>query len=294
MITEYKNSLENSLHTNPKVFQDTISQLSSNYNKRVPLFNQEFIDQLNFEKAQVIYKERFQNAADFTFFFVGNLPENALSLIEKYIGSISSNSEKTENFKDNHIEAANGVKKQVLVRDMDVPKASVYVKFIKESPYNYKNGFTFYILSELLSKKYRDLIREEEGGSYGVNVSTGMSRLPQSDYTMVINFDSDPQKEAKLTQIVYEQIDVIQKQLANADEIESIKKTILKSRAEKVVTNGFWLTNLNNMVLYNEGFKDDVLYEKTVKEITPEDIRTFAKQFFAQPKTVEVIMKSKI
>ncbi|KUJ63452.1 hypothetical protein AR687_01825 [Flavobacteriaceae bacterium CRH] len=293
MLTGFNNSLENALNTNPKVFQDTISQLSSNHNKRIPLFNAEFIKQLSFEKASEIYKERIQNASDFTFVFTGNLPENTLSLIEKYIGSIASDINKKENFTDNHIEPADGISKQLLVREMNVPKASVYIKFVNQFPYTYKNGFCLYILSELLSKKYMDLIREEEGGSYGVNVGSSTSKLPKDEYSMTINFDSDPEKEEKLTKIVYEQIDLIQKKEPKEEDIQSIKNTILKSRAEKVLSNGFWLSNLNSMMLNNEAFKDDVIYKKTLNEINAEDLKVFAKQFFAAPKTVEVIMKSK-
>lgn len=293
MMGEYKNALDNSLNNNPKVFQDTISLLNNNHNKRVPLFNQEFLNQIKFEKAVGIYKDRFQNAADFTFFFVGNLPENALSLIEKYIGSISSNQKKEENYIDNHIEPSHGVKKQLLLRDMDVPKASVYAKFIEKSPYTFKNGLTIYILSELLSKKYMDLIREEEGGSYGVDVYSSVNRLPENTYSMTVSFESAPEKQEKLTRIVYKQIELIQQELADPLIIQSIKSNLLKSRAEKVLSNNFWINSLSNMKLFNENFKDDVLYKATLEGITAEDIKSFAKQFFAQPKTIEVIMKSK-
>lgn len=293
MVTGFSNSLENSANTNPKVFQDTISQLNYNRNKRVPLINEEFLKRLSFEKASEIYKQRIQNAADFTFVFTGNLPDNVLSLIEKYIGSIASDVNKKENFVDNHLDPAPGIAKQLLVREMNVPKASVYIRFVKQFPYNYKNVFISHILAELLSKKYLDLIREEEGGSYGVHVSSGLSRLPSDEYSMTINFDSDPEKVEKLTKIVYEQINVTQKDVTKQDEIESIKSTVLKARAEKVMTNSFWLNSLNNMILNNDTFKDDVIYKKTLKEITAEDIKAFAKEFFANPKTVEVIMKSK-
>jgi zinc protease len=293
MVTGFSNSLENSANTNPKVFQDTISQLNYNRNKRVPLVNQEFLKRLSFEKASGIYKERIQNAADFTFVFTGNLPENVLSLIEKYVGSISSDISKKENFVDNHLDPAPGIAKQLLVREMNVPKASVYIRFVKQFPYNYKNVFISRILAELLSKKYLDLIREEEGGSYGVHVNSGLSRLPSDEYSMTINFDSDPEKVEKLTKIVYEQINLTQKDVTKQEEIESIKSTVLKARAEKVMTNGFWLNSLNNMILNNDTFKEDVIYKKTLKEITAEDVRAFAKEFFENPKTVEVIMKSK-
>lgn len=293
MVTGFSNSLENTLNTNPKVFQDTISQLNYNHSKRVPLLNEEFLKRLSFEKASELYKQRIQNAADFTFVFTGNLPENTLALIEKYIGSISSDANKKENFVDNKLDPASGIAKQLLVREMNVPKASVYIRFVKQFPYNYKNVFVSHILSELLSKKYLDLIREEEGGSYGVHVSAGVSRLPSDEYSMTISFDSDPEKEEKLTKIVYEQIDLIQKKAPKEEDIQSIKNTLLKSRAEKVLANGFWLGNLNNMMLNNESFKDDVIYKKTLNEVTPEDVRAFAKEFFAKPSTVEVIMKSK-
>ena len=294
MLAGFNNSLENAQGTSPKVFQDTISALNSNHSKRVPLFNAALVKELRFEKAAAIYRDRIRNAADFTFVFTGNLPENAAGLIEKYIGSIAGDSSKTENFADHHTGPAQGTSSQVLIREMKVPKASVYIHYVKPLPYTYKNVFTLHILTELLSKKYLDLIREEEGGSYGVNVSSGAGRLPSDEYSMAVTFDSDPQKADKLIQIVYEQIALMQQQQALNEDIESIKKTVLKARAEKVQTNAFWLSNINNMFLNNEDFKDDAVYKKTLDEITAEDIQVFARQFFDKPKKVEVIMMSKV
>jgi len=294
MLTSFSNSIENAANTNPKVFQDTISQLNYNHNRRVPLFDAVFLKRLSFEKASELYKERIQNAADFTFVFTGNLPENAIALLEKYIGSITSDAEKKENFVDNHLDPAPGIAKQLLVRDMNVPKASVYIRFVKQFPYNYKNVFTMHILSELLSKKYLDLIREEEGGSYGVHVSNSVSRLPSDEYSMTINFDSDPVKEEKLTKIVYQQIALMQQNEVKEEDIQSVKNTVLKARAEKVLTNSFWLGTLNSMLMNNDDFKDDIICKKILNEITATDIKAFAKQFFTQPKTVEVVMKSEI
>lgn len=294
MLTSFSNSIENAANTNPKVFQDTISQLNYNHNRRVPLCDAEFLKRLSFEKASELYKERIQNAADFTFVFTGNLPENAIALLEKYIGSITSDAEKKENFVDNHLDPASGIAKQLLVRDMNVPKASVYIRFVKQFPYNYKNVFTMHILSELLSKKYLDLIREEEGGSYGVHVSNSVSRLPSDEYSMTINFDSDPVKEEKLTKIVYQQIALMQQNEVKEEDIQSVKNTVLKARAEKVLTNSFWLGTLNIMLMNNDDFKDDIICKKILNEITATDIKAFAEQFFTQPKTVEVVMKSEI
>ncbi len=293
LVASYRNSLENTQHTNLKVFHDTITMLNANHNKRVQLFNEDFINNLSFEKAAAVFKERISNAADFTFIFTGNLPENTIALIERYIGSINADSNKTENFVDHHFEPANGKSKQLLLREMDVPKASVYIRFVKQFPYSYKNGFVIHILTELLSKKYLDLIREEEGGSYGVHVNSALNRLPSDEYAITINFDSDPEKVDKLMKIVYDQIDLMQSKLVSEEDIQAIKNSLLKGRAEKVLSNAFWMGNLDNMYLNNEAFNDDEKYKSTLNAITPADVNAFAKQFFEKAKSVEVIMKSK-
>ncbi|MFB9076129.1 M16 family metallopeptidase [Flavobacterium procerum] len=293
IISQYKNTVDNSINNNIKVFQDTVSQLNSNRNKRVPLFNQDFINRIEFEKAAICYKERFQNAADFTFIFVGNLPQDALELIKKYIGSISSVPNKEENYIDHHIEPAAGISKQFLIRDMDVPKATVYLRYSYKSSYTLKDGLSAYILSELLSKKYLELIREEQGGSYGVDVFSSVNRLPENNYIMTVSFECDPEKEEKLTPVIYKQIELIQKELADPPTIQSIKSSLLKTRSEKVLSNNFWISSLQNMKLFNENFKDDNAYKTTLEEITTQDIRSFAEKFFNHTKSVQVIMKSK-
>lgn len=293
ILNDLNNSFENTKNTNSKVFQDTISALSTNYSKRVPLLDQKFINELSFEKAKSIYKERFQNAAEFTFVFTGNLPDNMVLLIEKYIGSISGNANKLENFADNNIEPAPGVSKQLLVREMDVPMASVYVSYMNKFPYTYKNEFCMYILSELLSKRYQNLIREGEGGSYGVAVASETTKFPVDSYSLVINFDTDPIKEEKLMKIVFEQIDLVQKKAITKEDLQSIKNALLKSRAESVLTNDFWLSKLSEVIVHKQDFKNDAIFSKTLNEITTEDIKKFAAEFFKDSKSVQVIMTSK-
>lgn len=292
LIGQYKNNLANAQHNSEKIFQDTISQLNSNHSQRTPLFNEALLERLDFDKAERIYKDRFHNAADFTFFFAGNLPDNTLEVVQQYIGSISGNG-KAENFSNEKILPAEGFHKRLLLRELEVPKASVYVKYIKEAPYSYKNELVLHIISQLLSKKYREIIREGEGGSYGVLVKPNTERLPENSYSLIINFDGNPDKEQKLTSVVYEQIDLIAKETPNTADIESIKSNMIKSRAEQVLSNNYWIGKLNSMVLMGEGYKDDAVFKDTLEQITAADIKAFAKEFFSSPRGFEVLMKPK-
>jgi zinc protease len=293
IVTKLQNSLDNNLTNDHKVFTDTISLLNSNRSVRVPIFDQKFMSQLDFNKARQVYKERFQNAADFNFFFVGNFPDNMLELVQQYIGSISSDKNKLESYKTIPIAPKNGISKSTILRDMAVPKASIYLKMTKEIPYSLEDNLKLYFIKELLSKKYLEIIRESEGGSYGVNVSSSFKRLPTSNFSMEISFDSDPEKADKLLKIIYEQIALIQKNPSNSEDIKAIKNTILKLNKESINKNNFWLSALINKSFYNQKIMDEATYERVVNSISAEDIRNYAKNIFADPNVVEVVMRPK-
>jgi len=80
----------------------TVTLYGKNNPKR-RLFNETLVKDISFEKIKSIYLERFNNAADFEFFIVGDLKIDVLKpLLEKYIASIPTNNTKEE-WKDNSI-----------------------------------------------------------------------------------------------------------------------------------------------------------------------------------------------
>jgi len=91
MIERWKTSLPNMIADNDKAFGDTISYMTTNYHERTLVFDEQFLNEADFEKTVTVYKDRFANAADFNFVFVGNIDTTlALPLIQKYLGNLSS------------------------------------------------------------------------------------------------------------------------------------------------------------------------------------------------------------
>ncbi|WP_180904216.1 hypothetical protein, partial [Flavobacterium chungangense] len=76
----------------------SIDLANSNHNPRTFLFDDKFLETIDLKKAENIYRDRIKNAADFTFIFVGNIPESGLELIQKYVGNLKSNPVQKENF----------------------------------------------------------------------------------------------------------------------------------------------------------------------------------------------------
>ena len=45
---------------------DSLQMIMNNYNPRIVLYNQDFLDQVSLEKIERIYRDRIQDASDFT------------------------------------------------------------------------------------------------------------------------------------------------------------------------------------------------------------------------------------
>lgn len=278
---------------NKKALKDTISLAKSNYSSRTLLFGEEFINSINFNRASEIYKERFSNANDFTFIFVGNInKEKHLPMIQKYIGNIRS-SDVNEKFVDHKIGPAIGKTSKIFDRKMAVPKTTVTYSLQGDFEYTLKNRLTLNVVSQLLSKRYMTTIREEEGGSYGVGVSPSASKLPTAEFSLNINFDCDPAKRERLLSIVKEEIAKIKKENCDAIDLNEIKNNFVKSREEAELQNSFWMSSIRKNLMLGSKFTSMEEYKKLVESIDAKEIKDFTKRYFKDLNIVEVIMNPK-
>jgi len=290
MIERWKTSLPNMVADNDKAFGDTISYMTTNYHARTLVFDEQFLNEADFDKTVAVYKDRFANAADFKFVFVGNIDTTtALPLIQKYLGSLAGGNAE-EQFVNHEIKPAKGVSSRVFKRQMEIPKSTVYIGMFGELNYVLKNRIKIGVLAELLNKRYLESIREEEGGSYGVGVSPSISRIPEEEWGLSISFDCDPEKLDKLKAIVYDEIKQLVKKGPIASDLLKIKENLLKSRIESEENNYFWLSAVLNAMQTQVDFIDRTGYEAAVNSIDDKEMQAFARKIFGKKNVVEVIM----
>jgi len=292
-IGRWKNNLVNAKADNGKAFKDTIGQLNADHHERALMFNEDFLNNVSFEKAKRIYLERFQDASDFTFLFVGNIDEKKdLPLISKYLGNIAS-SKRKENWVNHNVRPAKGVSKRVFERNMEVPKTTVYLGVNSKVEYNLETRMYVRVIADLLSKRYMETIREEEGGSYGVSVRPSISKRPYEHARISISFDCNPDKQERLREIVFEEIEKLSNKPCKLDDLEEIKKNYIKNRAEAEKKNNFWLSVIKSSLMNKEAITSAEEYNTLVKEIDAKSIQKFAKKLFKSTDSVEVVMNPK-
>ncbi len=272
-----------------KAMSDSLEMILSNHSVRTKLLTPELFNEVSLEQMESVYRDRFCDAGDFTFFIVGNIDEATVKpLVEKYIGSLTD-LPRTEQWVDHKV----GLPKGETIREIPIPletkKATVIVTFNKPAKWNPETNMAMNVVRDVLRLRYTEEIREKEGGTYGVSISAQNMKEPVNEKTLQMSFDTDPDKAAHLKSIIYREARKLAKTGPTAEELDKVVKNILKEREQAKPNNSYWMSTLTGF--YQTGVNSDLEanYEKIIRDMTIKDVQKFAKKFFAQPKVADVV-----
>ncbi len=278
---------------NPKShFSDSIKMMANNYSPRTVLNNKETIEQITLDKVYEIYRSRFANAADFTFFFTGNInpdDEQTQKLICTWLGGLKTKKNNRENFIDRGVRAPEGVKKNYFDQEMTTKTASNRIQYTAPMEYTLANDLNMEMIGRILSTRYLESIREREGGSYGVGCVGYCQRNPVGEAILIMQFDTDPEKQEKLMGIIHEEVMTIVENGPLAEDLSKEKASMLKDYQENLEKNNYWdETLLTEYYLYNIDYLKD--YEAAVNAITAETVQATLKKLVDAGNMFEVVM----
>ena len=251
----------------------------------------DMIDQTDYNRIMEMYKDRFKEAGDFTFLFVGNINlEEAKPLIETYLGGLPTINRK-ENFKDIKLDIQKGAHKNLFEKQMETPKATVLNIISGNCPFNLKNSLLMTMLSQIMDMVYTETIREKEGASYGVGTAGQLNCYPKEEAIFQIVFDTDPTKREKMEQIVMSELQKVAQEGPRPEHLAKVKEFLLKKHLENMKENGYWVNQLLDYYFSNIDMNTN--YEKQVNEMTVEDVKNFTKALLDQGNIIEVTMTAK-
>ena len=271
-----KASLENQ-ELNPMItFSDSLIKVMYNNHPLSMRMKAEDVDKIDYAKAMELNKDRFKDPNNFTFYFVGNIDEETFKpLVEQYLASLKKNKRK-ESWKDINL----GIPENDYIckyeKDMQNPKATIYMIMNGTMDYTYRNQLYMKTLSDVMDIYYTRTIREEEGGTYGVGVMGQVSNKPKNAYVFLVAFDTNKEMYEKLMNKVYEGLNDVAQNGPAQEDLTKVVENLYKKRAEQLEENNFWLNAIDT-------FEDDNInivaeYDEIVKSITPQTIADFAKE----------------
>lgn len=238
------------------------------------------------------YKERFANAADFEFYFVGNIKDKIIEdYATKYLASLPA-SENREKALDLGYRMLAGDLKKVVNKGAD-PKSNVVIMFYGDAKYSDKNALTIQALGEVLTIKLIEQLRENESGVYGVSAIGSLNKVPNESYSFTIGFPCGPENVEKLTASALKELQNIIDKGPDEKDLAKFKEGELSDYKNSSKENSYWLSNFISS--YNNGSDpEEVLnYEKLVNGITAKDIQNIAKQYLSKDKVIGVLMPEK-
>lgn len=292
-ISMVETSLANA-DSNPRsAFSDTISLTVSNRHPRTILFKQNTLKSVSQEKALNVFKDRFANPADFTYMFVGNInpeDEKTKELITTYLGGLKTKKGR-ERFVDNQIRKPKGEVNNTFEREMETKTASNFILYSASMPYDVNTRTIMTAIGNILNMRYLESIREKEGGTYGVAVRGSINNLPIEEATLTMQFDTDPEKQARLMTIIYQEIKDIVEIGPRLDDLQKVKENLLKQYEENLEENSWWRSAIS--LYYEDGINLADDYKASVENLTPELIQQTLKDLVEQGNVIEVVMMPK-
>ena len=293
-FSSFKNRTKASLQNqelNPRVaLSDSIQVSLYNNHPRAIRMKSEMIDLIDYDKLMTMYVNRFEDASDFTFVFVGNIEmATDKELIAEYLGALPAINRK-ETFKDNKMDIRKGIYTNDFIRQQENPKTTNFVVYSGDCPYTEKNDMMMSMVKQILDLVYTEKVREDEGGTYGVGVYGSISRYPTPQFALQIMFDTAPSKSAKLMEIIYAEADALAQNGPSAENLNKVKEYMVKKHAEDLKENRYWLNIMDEYV--TTGVDMMASYGQVLDSITAADIQKFAHMLFSQKNRVQVSMTS--
>lgn len=271
--------IQNRLNSPEDVFWDTVQTVLSGYHYRRKPWTPQMVNAISAENMNRIVKDRFSNAGDFTFVFVGSIDTSNLKpYILKYIASLPSN-KKMDNYVDRNVRVPKGKVSRKVYKGSE-PQSTVFIQYSGEAPFTREAALQASALEQLMRIKLRETLREEMSGVYGVGCNVNLTPLPRQEYKTAVNFGCSPENADKLIAAVHNVIDSVKQHGASEKDMQKVRELMLKGREANIKENNFWMNYIATSVTYKMDVEDVNKYNEQVNALKPVDFKRLANIYF--------------
>jgi zinc protease len=234
-----------------QTFSEEMQAFSTQNHLRRRPSTPEVLSRVDLDKALAIYKDRFADASDFTFVFVGNFTKEQLKpLVETYLGSLPAKQRK-ESWRDVHVSWPTGVKQKTVFKGSE-PKSLVVLSFHGQARWSRDADNDFRSLGDALRIRLREVLREDLGGVYGVQVSGNISRRPRQEYMLSVSFGCLPDNVEKLKKAAFDEIASLKERGIDEGTLTKIVQTRRRAQESDLMENRFWLHELGRAYTFGD------------------------------------------
>ena len=281
-------SLANQDQSPGAVFGDEVRRLATMDHYSVRPMRSEDLDGLDAGHMRTFFAERFKNAADFTFFFVGAFTVDEITpLLTTYLGSLPSAGSARSHWTDMGLHFPE-MELRETVRKGRESRSQTAIMFFADTGLDELETHRLRAATSILQLRLREVLREELGGTYSVGVRYS-DTSPQPGYgTTNIQFGSAPENAERLTRVVMDELDRFRRDGPSETELQVVKETELRELEGSILQNGYWLNSLQAMHLLGRDARDILRRGERAESLSRENLHAVVRKYFP-PDRVAVV-----
>ena len=239
--------LANQLQSPRYVFSEKVREVTTSGHYTARGLTPATVEGLDLAVIQRIHRERFGNAADFTFFIAGAFTEaDVVPMLERWLASLPSTGPRRSEFRDMHLQFPAAVQRAEVVKGKEPASQSV-LSFFADTRLDELEMHRARAASTLVSMRLRDILREQLGGTYGVSVNYG-NTIPQSGYgTMTVAFGSAPDRVDGLQKAVVAEVTRLRADGPSADDVQKVQEMERRELETSQRQNPYWIGSLQTV-----------------------------------------------
>jgi zinc protease len=271
------------------IFWDTVRSAISQDHFRARPWTAKVLEEMDLDESLQVYKERFADAGDFTFVFVGNFqPAEVESLLVRYLGSLPSTG-RVETWRDVDMDPPAGIVEREVDKGLE-PQSRVQIVFGGSTDWSLGSRLQLEALKQVLDIVLRENVREEAGGSYDIGVDAVLNRYPDEEFFVYVGFGCAPDQVQTLTDLVFQQILRLREQGPPQKDVEKAKEILRREHEQNLKTNDYWLGILQ--LAYMNDLDPRVLldFDARLQSISVDALRSMAVETLDPSNYVRVVL----
>ena len=240
------------------------------------------LDKIESDDVFNLYRKRFGDMGDFTFYIVGELDEKELrDMVCRYLATLpSSGRQETEiNTGYGFIQ---GDESFTFSYPMKNPQAIIYSFFNSQAPYNLHNVIFGNALGQILKSKLHDVLREEKGWTYGIKTHMGLSGgvdgEADANLIMPVYIKVDPANAEETQRIVAQTVsDLAKPGFITEEEVTKVRQYLNKQHSIAIEDPVYWISLLHMRDRFGKDMESE--YGNVLEELAPDTMAKFAADF---------------
>jgi len=271
------------------IFWDTVRSAISQDHFRSRPWTAEVLEEMDLEESLEVYRERFADAGDFTFVFVGNFqPAEVEPLLVRYLGSLPAGG-RVETWRDVEMDPPAGIVEREVTKGLE-PQSRVQIVFAGSTDWSLRSRLQLEALKQVLDIALRENVREEAGGSYDIGVDAELNRYPDEEFFVYVGFGCAPDQVETLTDLVFQQILELRQQGPPRKDVDKVREILRREHEQNLRTNDYWLGILQ--LAYINDLDPEVLldFDARLESISADALRSMAVKTLDPSSYVRVVL----